>query len=87
MKINKKLLAKLLSVVTTAVLVFCMIYIIICIAQPAEKVILPENKTIIYDNAGSEYYTLSKYDRKTEEKIPVNIMRRFAGKEKSNVVS
>lgn len=87
MKINKKLSAKILAVVIAAILVFCMIYIIICIAQPAEKVILPENKTIIYDNAGSEYCTLSKYDRKTAEKIPVNIMRRFAGKEKSNVSS
>lgn len=87
MKVNKKILAVVTIATITTILIFCTIYIIICVSQPSEEIILSENKTIVYANDGSEYCTLSKYDRKVDEKIPANIMRQFAGKEKSNVGS
>lgn len=86
MKINKKILAIAVASITT-VLAFGIIYIIICVSQPSKEIMLSKNKTIVYANDGSEYCTLSKYDRTVEEKIPDNIMRKFAGKEKSNVGS
>lgn len=86
MKINKKILAVIIAA-TTVILIFCTIYIIICISQSPKEIILSENKTIIYANDGSVYCTLSKYGRKTEEKIPADIMQKFAGKEKNNVGS
>lgn len=86
MKINKKILAIAVASITT-VLSFGIIYIIICVSQPSKEIMLSKNKTIVYANDGSEYCTLSKYDRTVEEKIPDNIMRKFAGKEKSNVGS
>lgn len=86
MKVNKKILAAV-TAATTTIFIFCTIYIVICVSQSSEEIILSENKTIIYANDGSEYYTLSKYDRKVDEKISANIMRQFAGKEKSNVGS
>ncbi|MCM1060267.1 MAG: penicillin-binding protein [Eubacterium sp.] len=86
MKINKKVLV-VAGVVIITIFIFCVIYIVICMSQPSEEIMLPENKTIVYAKDGSEYCTLSKYGRKPEEKIPAKVMRQFAGKEKNNIGS
>lgn len=86
MKKNKKILT-VITASAIAILIFCVVYMIICISQPVKKVILSKNKTVIYANDGSEYCTLSKYDRMSEEKPSAAVMRQFARKEKSNIGS
>lgn len=86
MKINKKIFAVAAAVITI-IFIFSTIYIIICVSLPCKEITLSENKTVIYANDGSEYCILSKYNRNVKEEIPVNIMRQFAGKEKSSVGS
>lgn len=86
MKINKKILTAFAAVITT-ILIFFAIYIVVCVSQPSKEIMLSENKTIVYANDGLEYCILSRYAGNLEEKIPDNIMRQFAGKEKSNISS
>ncbi len=86
MKKNKKILS-VAATATITILILCSIYIIICASQPPKEIMLSENKTVVYANDGSEYCTLSRYGRNADEKMPINIMRQFAGKEKSNVGS
>ena len=86
MTLRKKIIAASTAVIA-AILIFCIFYIIICAVQPAAEIELSENKTVIFANDGSEYCTLSRYGRKQAEEIPDEIMRRFAGNEKSNVLS
>ncbi len=83
MTMRKRIFAATAAAAT--ILILCVIYIIICGLLSPEEIILPENKTVVYANDGSEYYILSRYNRIAEESIPADAIQQFVNSGKSNI--